>query len=274
MQRSLIAEFVEAGQFRVMASLAQASQGDVELKFRFDNYATHSLLQLDEQKIFLVDDRGAEFSHEPYAEWKSGLERIIAQSNALAQGMDSVPYIAPPAAPPPTHYHISSSADGYTLTPTGGGAYQMTGQAQVESTVSPEYTPSEQIAQAARGIAAIVDAIRVARTNKEIAKLRARAAANAAGAQKLLDGGIAAHLETTTPISPGAIRTGIVAFTEPRSRDASSVRTIVVRDTSTNQDYFLTSAFHEQIRSGWRRKRDGAVGTLVPFSKRASDVQR
>jgi hypothetical protein len=172
----MVSEFVDGGRFRITGALARGSQGDFELRLGIHNLQTASLLQLDESKIFLLDAQGAEFAHQPFSQWKQGLESLIAQAEALAQGMDYVRYVAPPA-PAPTHYHISSSADGsYVLMPIGGGAYQVNGQTQVESTVSPEYTPSEQMAQAARGIASLVEAIRTARANKEIARLRQRAA--------------------------------------------------------------------------------------------------
>jgi hypothetical protein len=243
----LMAEFVDGGRFRVLASMAQGSQGDFTLKLGIDNYSEGSLLQLDESKIFVLSDQGAEFAHQPYAEWKHQMETLVARANALAQGMESVPYTPPPPPPPPTHYQISSIADGsYVLTPMGGGAYQVNGQALVESTVSPEYTPSEQMAQAGRAIASTFDAIRIARTNKEIAKLRQRAAANAATGKQMLEEGIASHLETTTPIAPGAARVGILAFVQPKNFSPSTVKAIVVvRDSSTTKDYFVTFEFHQ-----------------------------
>jgi hypothetical protein len=243
----LLATFVDGGRFRVLGALAQGSQGDFTLKLGIDNYSEGSILQLDENKIFVLSDQGAEFSHQPYAEWKHGMEIEVARANALAQGMESVPYSPPPPPPPPTHYQISSSVDGsYVLTPMGGSAYQVNGQAQVESTVSPEYTPSEQMAQAGRSIASIFDAIRTARTNKEIERLRQRAAALAEKGRKMLEDGIAVHLETTTPIAPGAFRVGDLAFVQPKNFSPSTVKAIVVvKDTSTNKDHFVTFEFHE-----------------------------
>jgi hypothetical protein len=212
----MVSEFVDGGRFRVTGALARSSQNDFELRLGIHNLQTASILQLNESKIFLLDEQGAEFAHQPFAQWRMGLESLIAQANALAQGMESLPYVPPPTAPPPTHYHISSSADGsYVLMPIGAGAYQVNGQTQVESTVSPEYTPNEQMAQAARGIASLVEAIRTARANKEIARLRQRAAANAEALKSLLATGTASHLETTAPIAPGARRTGAVAFVQP-----------------------------------------------------------
>ena len=241
----IISEYVEGGRFRATGALAHGSLGDFELRLGIYNLQTGSLLQLDESKIFLLDDQGAEFAHQPFAGWKQSLESLIASANALAQGMESIPYVAPPTPPPPTHYHVSSSADGtYVLTPMGGGAYQVNGQAQVESTVSPEYTPSEQVGQAARSIASIFEAIRTARTNKEINKLRQRAAANAAAAEKLLADGTASHLETIAPIAPGARRTGAVAFVQPKNSSASTMKVIfVVSDTTTKKEYFVTFQF-------------------------------
>src|SRR6266849_10651957 len=187
MQWKIISEYVDGGRFRASGALAHGSLGDFELRLGVYNLQTGSLPQLDESKIFLLDDQGAQFAHQPFAEWKQSLEKLIASANAIAQGMESIPYVAPPPPPPPTHYHVSSSADGtYVLTPLGSGAYQVNGQAQVESTVSPEYTPNEQIGQAARSIASIFEAIRTARTKKEINKLRQRAGANAAAASRLL----------------------------------------------------------------------------------------
>jgi Xaa-Pro aminopeptidase len=75
----------------------------------------------------------------------------------------------------------------------------VTGQTEVESTVSPEYTLNEQLAPAVRGIASIVEAIRATRVNKEIARLRQHAAANADAFKNLLATGTASHLETTLP---------------------------------------------------------------------------
>lgn len=241
----IISEYVDGGRFRAAGALARGSIGDFELRLGIYNLQTGSLLQLDESKIFLLDDQGAEFAHQPFAEWKQSLEGLIKSANALAEGMESIPYVAPPPPAPPTHYHVSSSADGtYVLTPTGGGAYQVNGQTQIESTVSPEYTPNEQIGQAARGIASIVEAIRTARTNKEISKLRQRAGADAAAAEKLLANGTASHLETIAPIAPGARRTGAVAFVQPKNSHGSTIKAIfVVRDTSTNRDYFVTFQF-------------------------------
>jgi hypothetical protein len=245
-QWRMISEFVDGGRFRVTGALARGSQGDLELRLGIHNLQTASLLQLDESKIFLLDEQGGEFAHQPFAQWKQGLESLIAQANALAQGMESLPYVPPPPAPPPTHYRISSSADGsYVLIPTGGGAYQVNGQTQVESTVSPEYTPNEQLAQAARGIASLVEAIRTARANKEIAQLRQRAAANAEALKSLLATGTASHLETTAPIAPGARRTGAVAFVQPANLNSATVRVIfVVSDSTAKHDYFITLHFH------------------------------
>jgi len=245
MHWKIISEYVDGGRFRATGALARGSLGDFELRLGVYNLQTGNLLQLDESKIFLLDDQGAEFAHQPFAGWKQSLESLIASANALAQGMESIPYVAPPTPPPPTHYHVSSSADGtYVLTPMGGGAYQVNGQAQVESTVSPEYTPSEQVGQAARSIASIFEAIRTARTNKEINKLRQRAAANAAAAEKLLADGAASHLETIAPIAPGARRTGAVAFVQPKNSNAFTVKAIfVVSDTSTKKEYFVTFQF-------------------------------
>jgi hypothetical protein len=160
--------------------------------------------------------------------------------------MESLPYVAPPPTPPPTHYRISSSADGsYVLMPIGGGAYQVNGQTQVESTVSPEYTPNEQLAQAARGIASLVEAIRMARANKEIAQLRQRAAVNAEALKSLLATGTASHLETATPIAPGARRTGAVAFAQPANLNSATVKVIfVVSDSAAKHDYSITLQFH------------------------------
>jgi hypothetical protein len=245
MQWKIISEYVDGGRFRASGALAHGSLGDFELRLGVYNLQTGSLLQLDESKIFLLGDQGAEFAHQPFAEWKQSLESLIASANALAQGMESIPYVAPPPRPPPTHYHVSSSADGtYVLTPMGGGAYQVNGQTQVESTVSPEYTPSEQIGQAARSISSIVEAIRTARTNKEINKLRQRAAADAAAAEKLLADGTAAHLDTVAPIAPGARRTGAVAFVQPKSFNLSGIKAIcVVSDASTKKEYFVAFQF-------------------------------
>jgi hypothetical protein len=245
MQWKITSEYVDGGRFRASGALAHGSLGDFELRLGVYNLQTGSLLQLDESKIFLLDDQGAQFAHQSFAEWKQSLEKLIASANALAQGMESIPYVAPPPPPPPTHYHVSSSADGtYVLTPMGGGAYQVNGQAQVESIVSPEYTPNEQIGQAARSIASIFDAIRTARTNKEINKLRQRAAANAAAAEKLLGDGTASHLETVAPIAPGARRTGAVAFVQPKNSNPSIMKAIfVVSDTSTKKEYFVTFQF-------------------------------
>ena len=240
-----ITEYVDGGRFRATGALARASLGDYELRLGIYNLQTGSLLQLDEAKIFLMDDRGVEFTHQPFAEWKQSLENLVAQFKALAQGMESMPYVPPAPPPPPTHYRISSSVDGsYVLTPMGADTYQVNGRAQVESTVSPEYTTNEQIGQTARSIASIFEAIRVARTNKEINKLRQRAAADGAAAEKLLADGTASHLETTGPIAPGARRTGAVAFAQPRNSNPSSIKAIfVVSDTSTKKEYFVTFQF-------------------------------
>ncbi len=245
MHWKIISEYVDGGRFRATGALARGSLGDFELRLGVYNLQTGNLLQLDESKIFLLDDQGAEFAHQPFAEWRQSLESLIKSANALAQGMESIPYVAPPPPPPPTHYHVSSSADGtYVLTPMGGGTYQVNGQAQVESTVSPEYTPNEQIGQAARSIASIFEAIRTARTNNEINKLRQRAAANAAAAEKLLADGTASHLETIAPIAPGARRTGAVAFVQPKNSSASTMKAIfVVSDPSTKKEYFVTFQF-------------------------------
>jgi hypothetical protein len=245
-QWKMVSEFVDGGRFRVTGALARGSQGDFELRLGIHNLQTASLLQLDESKIFLLDGQGAEFAHQPFALWKQGLESLIAQANALAQGMESLPYVPPPPAPAPTHYHISSSADGsYVLMPIGGGAYQVNGQTQVESTVSPEYTPNEQLAQAARGIASLVEAIRTARANKEIARLRQMAGVNAEALRSLLAAGSASHLETTAPIAPGARRTGAVAFVQPANLNSATVRVIfVVSDSAAKHDYYITLQFH------------------------------
>jgi hypothetical protein len=245
MSWKLVSEFVDGGRFRVTGTLARGSLGDFELRLGIYNLQAASLLQLDESKIFLLDDRGVELTHQPFAEWKQQLETLLARANALARGMESIPYASPPATPPPTHYRISGSADGnYVLTPMGGGAYQVNGATQVEASLSPEYTPSEQIGQAARSIGSIIDAIRIARTNKEIANLRKRAAENAAGVQKLLAAGTASHLETTAPIAPGARRSGAIAFVAPKDSSASAIKAIfVVNDTSTKKDYFITFEF-------------------------------
>jgi hypothetical protein len=241
----VVAEFVDGGRFRATGTLAHGSLGEFELRLAVYNLQTGSLLQLDESKIFLLDDNGAEFVHQPFAEWKQQIESLLASSNALAQGIESIPYSAPPPPPPPTHYRISGTAEGsYVLTPMGGGTYQVNGRTQVDSTVSPEYTPNEQIGQAARSIASIFDAIRIARTNKEITKLRKRAAENAAGVEHLLAAGTAAHLDTTAPIPPGAKRSGALAFVGPKSLSASTIRAIfVVNDTYTKKDYFVTFEF-------------------------------
>jgi hypothetical protein len=245
-QWKMVSEFVDGGRFRVTGALARGSQNDFELRLGVHNLQTASLLQLDESKIFLLDEQGVEFAHQPFSRWKTGLESLIAQANALAQGMESLPYVPPPPTPPPTHYHISSSADGsYVLMPIGGGAYQVNGQTQVESTVSPEYTPNEQMTQAARGIASLVEAIRAARANKEIARLRQRAAANADALKNLLAVGAASHLETTAPIAPGARRTGAVAFVQPANLNSTTVKAIlVVSDSAAKHDYFITLQFH------------------------------
>jgi hypothetical protein len=243
----IICEFVDGGRFLAAGALARDSLGDFELKIGiYNSFQAESLLQLDESKIFLLDAQNAEFKHQPFAEWKQQVEGLVASANALAQGMESVPYVPPPPPPPPTHYHISSSVDGrYVLTPIGAGTYQANGQAHVESTVSPEYTTNEQIGQAARGIASLFDAIRIARTNKEIKKLRQRAAANAAAAEKLLADGTAAHLETIAPIAPHAKRSGAVAFVQPTNFSGPPIRAIfVVSDTSTKKEYFVTFEFH------------------------------
>lgn len=244
-QWKMVSEFVDGGRFRVTGALARGSQNDFELRLGIHNLQTASLLQLDESKIFLLDEQGTEFPHQPFSQWKQGIESLIAQANALAQGMESIQYAAPPT-PPPTQYHISSSADGsYVLMPIGGGTYQVNGQTQIESTVTPEYTPNEQMAQAARSIAFIVEAIRTARANKEIARLQQRAAANAEALRNLLAAGSASHLETTAPIPPGARRRGAVAFIQPKSLNSSTVKAIlVVSDPSSKKDYFITLQFH------------------------------
>ncbi len=115
----------------------------------------------------------------------------------------------------------------------------------MESTASPEYTPNEQMAQAARGIASLVEAIRTARANKEIARLRQRAAVNAEALKNLLAAGTASHLETTAPIAPGARRTGAVAFVQPTNLKPATVKAIlVVSDSAAKHDYFVTLQFH------------------------------
>jgi hypothetical protein len=245
-QWKMVSEFVDGGRFRITGALARGSQNDFELRLGVHNLQTASLLQLDESKIFLLDEQGAEFAHQPFAQWKTSLESLIAQANALAQGMETLPFVPPPPTPPPTHYHISSSADGsYVLMSIGGGAYQVNGQTQIESSVSPEYTPNEQMAQAARGIASLVEAIRTARANKEIARLRQRAAVNAEALRNLLAAGTASHIETIAPIAPGARRTGAVAFVQPANLNATIVKAVVVvSDSTSRHDYFITLQFH------------------------------
>jgi hypothetical protein len=242
----VVSEFVDGGRFLALGALARSSQGNYELRVAIRNFEPDGALQLDEGKIFLVDDQGAEFSHPPFAEWKQYVEGLVAQANALANGMENIPYVPPPPPPPPTHYHISSSVDGnYLVTPMGAGMYQINGQTRVESTVSPQYTPNEQIAQAGRSIASIFDAIRTARANKEIKRLRERAASNASALQKLLADGTASHLDTTSPVAPGAKRTGAVAFVQPTNFSSSAVKAIIViNDNLTHKDHFVTFEFH------------------------------
>ena len=125
----MVSEFVDGERFRVTGALARGSQNDFELRLGIHNLQTARLLQLDESKIFLLYERGVEFAHQPFSQWRMGLENLIAQANALAQGMESLPHVPPPPAPPPTHYHISSSAEGsYVLMPIAGGVYQVNGQ--------------------------------------------------------------------------------------------------------------------------------------------------
>jgi hypothetical protein len=76
--------------------------------------------------------------------------------------------------------------------------------------VSAEYTPEQQMGRLANTLTAIFDNIRVAKANREIQQLRLRAEANAQALLKMREGGIAAHLDTTQPIAPNAIRVGVV----------------------------------------------------------------
>jgi len=100
-QWKMVSEFVDGGRFRVTGALARGSQNDFELRLGVHNLQTASLLQLDESKIFLLNEQGAEFAHQPFAQWRMGLESLIAQANALAQGMESLPYVPPPRTPHP-----------------------------------------------------------------------------------------------------------------------------------------------------------------------------
>jgi hypothetical protein len=130
------------------------------------------------------------------------------------------------------------------LAPQGGGSYSATGQTQFDSTITPDYTASEQIQQASRGIAALIDAIRTAKNNKEIARLRVRAAENAVAIQKLLAAGTSAHLETSAPMAPGARRSGAVAFVRPKNSDSPTVKVIlVVSDPNSRSDQFIAFQF-------------------------------
>jgi hypothetical protein len=238
-------EFVDGGRFWAGATLAQGPHGDYELRVTLQNWATNTLLQLDEQKVFLLDASGNQLALYSYSTWKSYVERLIAEATALAEGMEQVPYIAPPQPPPPTHYRISGTTNStYTLTPLGSEAYQLSGTSQTDLTMSPQYTTPELAAQAGTNIRTIIEDIRTARTNKKIKKLRERALADASALRKILAEGVAAHLDTAQPIPTRALRTGSVEFLPSTSPDSSTMRAVyVIADAASNKNYFVTFEF-------------------------------
>lgn len=243
---SPVSEYLSGGRIRAGATLAQGPHGDFELRISVQNSGTDTLLQLDDQKIFLLDASSNQLVQYSYAEWKRSIEGVLAEAEALAKGMEQIPYVTPPCPPPPTQYRIAGTADGtYTLTPIGNNSYELSGESRVDLTMAPEYTMGEQMEQAAGTLATIIQDIRIARANRKIKKLRQKAEGDAQALRKILAAGTAAHLDTTLPIAPSAIRGGSVEFLPYGALNPSKMRAIlVVSDASSKKDYFVTFEFH------------------------------
>jgi len=242
---SPVSEYLSGGRIRAGATLAQGPHGNFELRISVENSGTDSLLQLDDQKIFLLDASSNQLVQYSYAEWKRSIEGVLGEAEALAKGMEQIPYVPPPSPPLPTQYRITGTADGtYTLTPMGNNSYQLSGESRVDLTMAPEYTMGEQVAQAAGTLATIIQDIRIARANRKVKKLRHQAEGDAQALRKILAAGTAAHLDTSLPIAPSAIRAGSVEFLPSDALNPSKMKAIfVVSDASSKKDYFVTFEF-------------------------------
>src|SRR6266850_1791363 len=237
---SPVSEYLSGGRIRAGATLAQGPHGNFELRISVENSGTDSLLQLDDQKIFLLDASSNQLVQYSYAEWKRSIEGVLGEAEALAKGMEQIPYVPPPSPPLPTQYRITGTADGtYTLTPMGNNSYQLSGESRVDLTMAPEYTMGEQVAQAAGTLATIIQDIRIARANRKVKKLRHQAEGDAQALRKILAAGTKGHLDTTQPIAPSAIRAGSVEFLPSEALNPSKMKAIfVVNDASSKKNYF------------------------------------
>jgi hypothetical protein len=117
---SIVSELVEGGRFQVGATLTQGPHAEFGLRVSVQNLEPANLLQLDEQKIFLVDGYDEQLRQYTYGEWKRSIDGLIAQAKALAQGMPNLPSVPASPPPPPAQYQINGTSSGsYTLTPLG-----------------------------------------------------------------------------------------------------------------------------------------------------------
>ncbi len=233
---NIVAQLLDGGRFETAAALSQGPEGDFELKLSVENRTTDTLLQLDGEKTSCSTAKAR--SSLNIVMWTGNIpwKRSWPKPRLLPRD-ESVPYVAPDATAPATHYRITGTSTGsYELTPLTGDTFNITGQSQLDYRVDPVYTPREQAGQAAGTIAAIVEDIRIARANKQIKKLRQRAAANSDTLRRLIADGTTAHFDTTAPVAPGAVRIGSVAFYSGHASDSNLIRAVyVIHDTASKR---------------------------------------
>lgn len=185
------------GRAIVMAAISPFNGESVNVYVRFSS-DNSSAFQADSAKFFVLDGNGEQLSRETLDQIKYGVQLYVARN-----WRDGV--YPPPTPPPPAEgYTISTDTSGnYTVTPWGGGNYNVSGDSQSTSTVTEQPDYSQQ-AGYMLGYS-IGTAIRRHRDKNYDKKLLSQA-------QQVIASWDKTYFQADSPVIPGENRGGYILY--------------------------------------------------------------